>query len=149
MPPTRGISCLSLVLYGIRIGSEGHHSDYNIWRPGYTYQQACRLEEREAKVWDSVTTLSWMSLSEDLIFLSRVRVTISMWYLYNIKKYIKSYKSHALSRRRKSLISLYIYIYFVKMNIKLLFLYSYNYGKDWIPLNQFPPLCKLKWQNYY
>ena len=23
MPPTRGISCLSLVLYGIRIGSEG------------------------------------------------------------------------------------------------------------------------------
>ena len=36
MPPTRGISCLSLVLYGIRIGSEGHHSDYNIWRPGYT-----------------------------------------------------------------------------------------------------------------
>ena len=23
MPPTRGISCLSLVLYGIRMGSEG------------------------------------------------------------------------------------------------------------------------------
>ena len=23
MPPTRGISCLSLVLYGLRIGSEG------------------------------------------------------------------------------------------------------------------------------
>ena len=23
MPPTKGISCLSLVLYGIRIGSEG------------------------------------------------------------------------------------------------------------------------------
>ena len=33
MPPTRGISCLSLVLYGIRIGSEGlmsHSFYYNL-----------------------------------------------------------------------------------------------------------------------
>ena len=30
MPPTRGISCLSLVLYGIRIGSEGQCCNQNL-----------------------------------------------------------------------------------------------------------------------
>ena len=76
MPPTRGISCLSLVLYGIRIGSEGldlHFiyikgvkPPYKSWKGNHNYHDLSLSHLSEYQCWNlpSVLCRHWSEQDE-------------------------------------------------------------------------------------
>ena len=74
MPPTRGISCLSLVLYGIRIGSEGLSL-----HGAATKRTKEEEEEEEVKVQEASVEGRGLTLSPYFpSFLSVVNISISI-----------------------------------------------------------------------
>ena len=56
MPPTRGISCLSLVLYGIRMGSEGLDLKSTHWQYRLQVQGSAKLPSSES----FIRCFSWL-----------------------------------------------------------------------------------------
>ena len=115
MPPTRGISCLSLVLYGIWIGSEGPFvmTERELWNCGVSWQQSWELQQyhtpnTEQEYWDEK-----LLCNDELNLRDRDLFNIGNFtnriYLFSFCYFLLQF-NHLLILSRHSVIDSWIYI---------------------------------------